>query len=643
MLALLTGMFTGIVYGEDAIKAEIFPVEYQQGSYSLCRRFPGVLRVSFIGNKAKAKGLKLVLDLPIGIKCIGATPFLPTDHKNLPADKMSSQKTMLDGAKYTRYTIAIPASIIKRIQSKGVAWKNNELVYIITDKRTYKKSKGTGRVFYQLLSDDFSGSRRTFTLHVLPKISYPKIKSRKFGLLVAYLANLEIHFDDVRKSYLDYWTALSAKPRTFGFAGWGNINKSIRDEVRKRFDPMVIDARGTSPMLSGFNKYRFPLSVDATGHKTPGVVAPYYAIEDPDRLFWDELVPNGIKEKMKAMPNPKGIIFDIEPGSDNGYSEINRKLFQKYAGFSSLPSIKDIRMKYAKRWFDFRVMQNQKIIMKISQMMKKHFSRIPFWSCSDPIHTGTVMLTQWCGVDARLADEYVDIQANMPYYSGLQYFDDIEFNVKHLKKPNFPLIDPAENMLMFFKRYTPIKVGQNIIATAALGCKGIGFWPYDIFDGRYLQEISRAYSVIGEVDDYYANKAVDHKLSAVPVNVIDKVFKSNGKKFKISFPDFKKTVKAKLDKHGDDYVITLINYNEKNNAILKVKINDPALAGSKYRIYDITTGALLCKDGNNRLDGNDVIKGIYLSVPAGDYAVFEVTKNRKLYRKTLSQKNLFLL
>ena len=45
-----------------------------------------------------------------------------------------------------------------------------------------------------------------------------------------------------------------------------------------------------------------------------------------------------------------------------------------------------------------------------------------------------------------------DLFMNMPYYQGARWYDDLQFNQTSLKTPNYPLIDPTENMEMFYTR-----------------------------------------------------------------------------------------------------------------------------------------------------------------------------------------------
>ena len=101
-------------------------------------------------------------------------------------------------------------------------------------------------------------------------------------------------------------------------------------------------------------------------------------------------------------------------------------------------------------------------------------------------------------MDVRLSDADYGLFMNMPYYQGVRWYDDLAFNRKSLKTPNYPLIDPSENMEMFYSRYTPEGVVMNMVAAAAQGARGIGFWPGDNFDGKYLHAIAEGSGMIAD-------------------------------------------------------------------------------------------------------------------------------------------------
>ena len=125
--------------------------------------------------------------------------------------------------------------------------------------------------------------------------------------------------------------------------------------------------------------------------------------------------------------------------------------------------------------------------------------------CTDPLHPGATPLAEWCGVDPRMFDkDGVDIYQNMPYFEGVQYFDSMELNIRELKSaPHMPLIDPTEDMERYYIRYTPNGVKTVILASAANGGIGQGFYPSDHFDGRYLVSIAEGADLIAKGEDFY--------------------------------------------------------------------------------------------------------------------------------------------
>ena len=133
----------------------------------------------------------------------------------------------------------------------------------------------------------------------------------------------------------------------------------------------------------------------------------------------------------------------------------------------------------------------------------------------------------------------------MPYYAGARFFDDVAFNISSVKKPFYPLIDPAEKLESFYAQYTPEKVLQNILAVAAVGGIGIGFWPDDAFVSDYFKAISDGFGMIAENEDFYfKGKRVEKEFTFQPVNAIRKTVKDKeGKEHLLHFPDFPRTLR----------------------------------------------------------------------------------------------------
>jgi hypothetical protein len=159
----------------------------------------------------------------------------------------------------------------------------------------------------------------------------------------------------------------------------------------------------------------------------------------------------------------------------------------------------------------------------------------------------------------------------MPYYSGPKFFNDVKFNVETLKKPVLPLIDPTEDLVFFFREYTPKSVKQNILAAAANGCVGLGFWPTDNFDGSYLAEIAEGFDRVAKAERYYFGEKCDAAVSVLPPASRERTFSDGGKTIKATSATFGDEVQFTAHLKDGNYLLTLFNYNDTTDAVVSVK------------------------------------------------------------------------
>ena len=239
------------------------------------------------------------------------------------------------------------------------------------------------------------------------------------------------------------------------------------------------------------------------------------------------------------------------------------------------PSVAEINARYKHQWFRYMVDLHAQYIGKVARIFKEEAPQIQFHLCSDNLSSGAEPVSAWCGVDVRLSDSVVDGHMHMPYYAGIKFFDDVKFNILSLKKPFFPLIDPAECLLSFYRQYTPDKVRQNILAVAALGGKGIGFWPDDAFTGDYHKVISEAYAMISGHEDFYAaGERCEREYRFTPVNAVaGKITNENGKEFTVYFPDFPRVLRTTVHRWNGEELFTLFNYHEQLPLLLEIRGN----------------------------------------------------------------------
>lgn len=628
----------------------IYPVRLQNNTYNLNESFPGGMLFKFTGDRKKLNGKKLtlILEVPEPVKYIISCGYMPSkiaQYAEFSPDKSTFSQNEKNGKKYNRYEIVIDPAICSRIADKP-AWNNFDRLYLEADKGSAGFS---GDVFWEFLVGSESCAKGSFLINVLPPLKIPEKSCSHFGLTVARLASLTVPDKNVSDAYTNYWKSLQARPMIFNPPCYSKYSPEILKTISDNFDLgyMEAGARGALPyFLLSRSEYRenvFPALIDSEGKKVPspgkaGLISPWYLAEDPDGIIWEKEFSRYSDIIKKSPVKIKAIVWDVEPGAKNDcFSEKNRERFRDFAKLDHLPSIDEIRAKYGKEWFGFRVSQNSMIIANFSKAMRKYLPDVKFMLCSDPVHAGDNTVSEWCGVDIRLSDNDIDTHMHMPYYSGLRFYNDLKFNLEVLKKPYFPLIDPAEDMEYFYSQYTPEKVGQNIIAAAALGCEGIGFWPEDIFDGRYLTAISSAYSQLTYAEDFYYSKRCKketYKWEAVNVSKTN-IENSDGSALTMEIPDFAENVKTIMHENNGKYLITLLNYDSANAAIIKFSI--PGLPPSDYVVKDIKTEEIYM-EGKNNLSVETIRNGFLIEIPPDGIKLISVTRTDCLSQESLKEK-----
>ena len=641
---------------ETPIAGEVFPVDYQKGMYHINENFPAALIFKFKGNPAQLKNPRIILDMPDGYSCLGAYPNFPNFSPTWKAEKMTAEPLKRTETPYTRYVIRLNDYLIQQLNPNAVSGSNYERVYI----RTSSKAAGEGKkeAFWKLATDSWEGPEKKFELVLLPELILATPKVNKFGVMLSSLKSLTVPDNGIRDAYLGYWKSITDKPYTI-LGNWPYLNADQVKIVMDNFQVMRMlgSNLGGTPLLNNKDWYEKkglppPLMILKSGKQAndgaftmqlcPGFLA-------KDTPYWNDFVAPEIKRTaaMFKTPNPadtykSGIIYDIEPGViDFCYCDNCRDDFKTFAKLDRVPSAAEIEKQYSTEWLNFRIRQSADIVSQFCKCVKKNFT-VPAVICSDPLHVAGIQ--QWCGVDVSLSDKDADLFMNMPYYCGLDFFKDVALNVKTLKTRNFPLIDPSEEDEMFFLRYTPEKVKQNIVASAALGCVGFGFWPGDVLDGRYLAQIKSAFSIVARAENYYFARRNDGIANIKDEKFFEKNIKDEERNITVALPVFNETLQWLAHQDGDDFLVTLFNYNNDYDAIVTIGI--PGLADADYTARELDTDRLLCKDGNKPIGNEEIKQGFLVEIPRDSVKIIEIARGgmkcqggnilQKEVRKTLA-------
>lgn len=599
----------------NTVSVRLLPVELQKGVYHLARNFPGTLLAELKGP-ARTQPLTLEMQLPDGVSCLGASPWLPSGTDAGGTLKFDRDPAAADGS---TISIAVNPLIARQLRPDRLEWNNYERIYLLAGPDARE-----GKVRYRAWSGDQpSGEYREFQLKVLPELASGEPRLSRFGITMAYLDSLSAPYPQVRESCLNYWLGLAERPSTFTPFRWNQYPEELRRMVLEKFDcSAFIGGRYCSPLgpLKSWQEkagVNIPPTVLDDGKEVEWA-CPSYLTDQPDSPFWNGYVPQLVRERIQNTSAPR-LIWDIEPGAMSFcFCETCRRKFSDLQD-KPLLSVQDIKKQFPAAWFEFRVRQNAAVINQFPAAVKRHFPDLELVLCTDPLHAKPPHVQEWCGVDVRMSDHgQYGLFMNMPYYSGLPYFDDLAFNLKSLKTPQYPLIDPSENIEMFYSRYTPESVRVNMLATAALGAKGIGFWPGDNFDARYLHRIREAATQIARGENYYSGKRCDSLAVLTPENAAEITIRDQDREVKALIPDFRSSLRHTLHETDGNYLLTVFNYHGSESVLLNVRL--PRLEKPEtFRVRDLNSNSLYAA-ANPR-------EGFLAEVPSGDVLLLEITRD----------------
>ena len=492
---------------------------------------------------------------------------------------------------------------------------------------------------------------RKISTELLPALEPPRVRPERFNLMVCHFNQLTAPFPEVVEGWLAYWTSLHARPWTLAPPGYADMAEA----VRRRFDPFRVAvslgaaAKSTPGRLApGFEgRYAPVINADGTAFEMSegrSPLCPTWMAEDPDGLFEAMLAPYAGRLLHSAPPSAEAFFWDFEPTVNYCYCSNCLARFAAFAGLDAPPDAEAVQTRHVRPWFDFRVRQHADIQARTYAVLKRHFPDQQVWICTDPLHAPPAsILSSWCGVDERLGDAHCDVHTPMPYYAGLRYFDDIAFNREQLKKPIFPLNDPAEKQLSFFRQYTPRTLKQNILATAALGCMGYSVYPDDALDGRYLAAIREAFGLAGAAEPYYAAERDDGAVVIRPRNVAEKEIVGEDGVSQITLsPPFHRTIRSTVHRRGGGYLVSLFNYDKLADAVLSVQAPSlPADSDPDVCVTDLETGWLYTRADGAPLGAAEVRAGFLTPVPRDEAVLLKIAPGpARPAAGTLSQADL---
>ncbi len=540
-------------------------------------------------NPALSAGARVELELPDGITALCGAPWRPRLNGSGEIDLTADPVEKLPAARtgFSIYRFAPNPEYLRSLLPDRMGWQNYYRIYVRSE-RTGMDLPARVRV---LDAADQVLAELPLTLQAMPKLPAVPYKLKNFKFHMTYLDALRAPQPEIRAAYTDFWLALAERPSTSPVFRFDKLPAAIRKEVLDKFNPVVFFGCTPSGVLNAEIPAGMPLLEDYAGQRDPKAVCPRES-GNPDSPVWTEATVRLIKTSLSGLPENTPLQYDFEPGlpMNRCFCEACRRDFSESVKAPRILSAAEIRASYAAPWVRFRVAQNARIAEAFALTVKKYFPTHPVWFCTDPLHVDRPSgFSDWCGLDPRLNDRgNYDLFLNMFYHEGVPFFDNVALNVAKIRTPTFPLIDPTERMEMYYRRYTPAGVTMDMVAAAALGCPGFGFWPFDDFDARYLKAIVDGVNMIAPHENFYCGgRDASAGAQVRPLNVAEMKIQDGARSKTIQTPDFLPTLRWRLHRSGDEYLLTVFNYDPDNTLIAAAEIAE--LKGRGYQVYEAST------------------------------------------------------
>lgn len=544
---------------------KLFPANLLGEKVSFCENLPGLLEIISSGKiNRNTKTAKMYIDVPSYLTLTGVCENFTIVRNGKPTrvpSEVKCTKIIRDGSPYSHYEVTFNQFFLNFF---GANWYRHVIFFEIQKGASGKE----GNVYWSFALDNEKQPEQSVSVKIIDPVKFPEKQCNLFNLWVSSLLAVNSPFSELGNKSMAFWNSLAEK-RYYTTRRYNDLHIKYPGYI-----PMVT-ANGTNflshqdydPKL--FNDFYNSMPKDVTdkGKVNPRKSSSVWALVDDIDGKYDKYFRAILQNLKKIYPDMKHLWWDFEPFV-YGYDEVGRARFAKKAGLKYTPSIEDIQKKYHEKYFQYMVKLHAELIAKNVKIIREELPGVKIWFCSDNLHAEAPHVARWCGIDVSLSDAIIDYHMHMPYYAGARFFDDTAYNIENLKKPYFPLIDPAERIQSFFHQYSADKVKQNILAVAALGGIGIGIYPDDLLPGEYYHAIADGYSKIAKAEEFYFDGTrCDKDISINIKNAISRTL-ANGKI--ITFPDFTKTIRYTAHKKNGKYLITLFNYDSKKAFIAEI-------------------------------------------------------------------------
>ncbi|MCI6289234.1 MAG: hypothetical protein MR727_10985 [Lentisphaeria bacterium] len=556
--------------GFSASDSVMYPACFQKNAWNICENMPGVLGFYPLNEPPSTKAV-LHLEIPAFLK-YRFSGF----SSGKKVDPVEQRSIVRNGMPYTRIDITLSESFRTNWKqfrnAASFPFYLKEFILLDAEKNTAGKS---APLYWKMTTDRGTSPEKSLMVKVLPPTVMPARPSQKFMIGFSGIESVSGKFDSYAADLCKFLKGLTVCEiyANLGYdypvpdAQFASAKESgsVCFFPNFRPDPLEREIR-----LGKWN-HKYPVTKD---HHNYYGLSLSYMVDDPEGFF-AQYLKDGILRFRKNAPQAKYLRWDYEPLASQ-YSSYDLEVFsKKYLKRQDVLPYEEIQKNYPKQWSNFMYEQSARLVRKYSEAVRRNWPGIKLMMVSgfmDRKYPENKYRSIYTPLDVRETEHLFDVHSPMIYWQGTDFYDDVELNLRYLKKPFIPWIDPSEHRDVFYLRYTPEGVRQNILASAALGAKGIVIYPTASLDGAYFSKITDAFSQIVNAEDALDGKKITAQCKVAVANVVRmELADSAGKTASVVMPEYDAKIRYCIRQKGNRFAVALFNYN-KDTVFLRLNI-----------------------------------------------------------------------
>jgi hypothetical protein len=579
----------------------------------------------FVGDRGQAQELVLLLDLPEGVQLADATWLHPDLGRPSLAEPLPVQH---DGLGFRRYRIPVPtravgqsappwATVFAPFLQPEPGFVGGDLVYHLEGKA------GRG----------LEARVRLASLPPLPPVRLPQA----FDLMPWYEYTLEAATPALRGNLLATLEAVGVRGTQLPTR---DRTLELARELKARGWRLRLGMGWSSAGPYGFQLHNYgridwaargyPEEVwllDRDGKRWVGVFCSGY-VSDRGPLFLQEyrtwlqgLLTPEVRELCWAISN------DYEVGG-SGPMDATRSCFcsrclaqlASHGGPALAADVTPevILAQYRPAWTRFRMWQNAEIIRLHSELVRDLAPGLVNSICAHwvPDPPGSEVFDGEA-VDVRQFDAVADQHTPMMYHGGARFVDNVVRTCRTLTKPTLVLTAAfydawsAESVV-----FSPAEVRQNLLAIAAAGGSGGGFYAsFDHLDGAYLHAIQAAMAEIARAESWFRHGT--HDDTAVRAEGLpdrERLYRQDGRERLTRDPDWAPHLRHLAWRQADSLLAVVFNLHPSRAAAVRLSVAT-APPGAGLTVEDLSTGHCLARGSARAWGASELASGLGLSIP----------------------------